>query len=135
MTVTEQLSALQQILASGELHTLFQPIVSLSERRIHGYEALTRGPSNSPLHSPLTLFAVARHASRLSELEQACRRNACLRFDNLKLDGKLFLNVSPESLLDPGHQPERDAGRRHRGRQPDHRRRRPLMIAAAARRS
>ena len=68
MTVTEQLSALQQILASGELHTLFQPIVSLSERRIHGYEALTRGPSNSPLHSPLTLFAVARHASRLSEL-------------------------------------------------------------------
>ncbi len=107
MTVTEQLSALQQILASGELHTLFQPIVSLSERRIHGYEALTRGPSNSPLHSPLTLFAVARHACRLSELEQACRRNACLRFDNLKLDGKLFLNVSPESLLDPGHQPGR----------------------------
>ena len=107
MTVTEQLSALQQILASGELHTLFQPIVSLSERRIHGYEALTRGPSNSPLHSPLTLFAVARHASRLSELEQACRRNACLRFDNLKLDGKLFLNVSPESLLDPRHQPGR----------------------------
>ena len=107
MTVTEQLSALESILAHGDLSSLFQPIVSLSEQRILGYEALTRGPSNSPLHSPLTLFAVARHASRLSELEQACRRNACLRFDNLKLDGKLFLNVSPESLLDPRHQPGR----------------------------
>ncbi|MGY2437348.1 hypothetical protein ACW4FQ_29850, partial [Escherichia coli] len=61
MTVTEQLSALGNILAHGDLSSLFQPIVSLSEQRILGYEALTRGPSNSPLHSPLTLFAVARH--------------------------------------------------------------------------
>lgn len=74
MTVTEQLSALGNILAHGDLSSLFQPIVSLSEQRILGYEALTRGPSNSPLHSPLTLFAVARHAGRLSELEMACRK-------------------------------------------------------------
>ena len=42
MTVTEQLSALDLILARGNLNTLFQPIVSLHERRIHGYEALAR---------------------------------------------------------------------------------------------
>ncbi|MDH4556677.1 GGDEF domain-containing protein [Pseudomonas sp. BN417] len=107
MTVTEQLSALGQILAHGDLHSLFQPILSLSERRILGYEALTRGPSNSPLHPPVTLFAVARHAGRLSELEMACRRSACSRFKALDLDGLLFLNVSPESLLDPAHQPGR----------------------------
>ncbi|MHA6494697.1 bifunctional diguanylate cyclase/phosphodiesterase [Pseudomonas borbori] len=107
MNVTEQLSALDQILAHGDLHSLFQPIVCLSERRILGYEALTRGPSNSPLHSPLTLFAVARHAGRLSELEVACRKNACRRFSELKLEGKLFLNVSPDSLLEPSHQPGR----------------------------
>ncbi|MBG0844263.1 EAL and GGDEF domain-containing protein [Pseudomonas chengduensis] len=107
MTVTEQLSALGNILAHGDLSSLFQPIVSLSEQRILGYEALTRGPSNSPLHSPLTLFAVARHAGRLSELEMACRKNACRGFSAQGLDGKLFLNVSPESLLDPSHQPGR----------------------------
>ncbi len=107
MTVTEQLSALGPILAHGDLHSLFQPILSLSERRIFGYEALTRGPSNSPLHSPMTLFAVARHAGRLSELEMACRKSACRRFKDLELDGLLFLNVSPESLLDPAHQPGR----------------------------
>ncbi len=107
MTVTEQLSALDHILAHGDLHSLFQPIVSLSERRILGYEALTRGPSNSPLHSPVNLFGVARHAGRLSELEQACRKSACRSFSEQKLEGKLFLNVSPDSLLEPSHQPGR----------------------------
>ena len=107
MTTIEQLSALSQILAQGNLHSLFQPIVSLSERSILGYEALTRGPSNSPLHSPIPLFAVARQSGRLSELEIACRESACRRFSELKLPGKLFLNISPESLLEASHQPGR----------------------------
>ncbi|MDR2309227.1 MAG: EAL and GGDEF domain-containing protein [Paucimonas sp.] len=101
MTVNEQLSALSAILAQRSVHCLFQPIVCLSERRILGYEALSRGPSNSPLHSPLNLFAVARQAGRLSELEVLCRETACRRFSELNLSGKLFLNVSPESLLEP----------------------------------
>jgi diguanylate cyclase (GGDEF)-like protein len=107
MTTTEQLSALSSILAQSGLHSLFQPIISLSERRILGYEALSRGPSNSPLHSPVPLFAVARQAGRLSELEIACRQSACRRFNEQKLPGKLFLNVSPESLLEAAHQPGR----------------------------
>lgn len=101
MTVTEQLSALDLILARGTLSTLFQPILSLSERCVHGYEALSRGPSNSPLHAPMPLFGAARHAGRLSELEALCRKNACQRFRELGLDGRLFLNVSPEVLLEP----------------------------------
>ncbi|MDG9928454.1 MULTISPECIES: EAL and GGDEF domain-containing protein [unclassified Pseudomonas] len=107
MTVTEQLSALESILAHGDLHSLFQPIVSLSERRILGYEALTRGPSNSSLHAPIALFTVARNAGRLSELELLARKSACRRYSDLQLDGKLFLNVSPESLLEASHQPGR----------------------------
>ncbi len=107
MTTTEQLSALSSILAQSGLHSLFQPIICLSERRILGYEALSRGPSNSPLHSPVPLFAVARQAGRLSELEMACRHSACRRFNEQKLPGKLFLNVSPESLLEATHQPGR----------------------------
>ncbi|WP_252090480.1 bifunctional diguanylate cyclase/phosphodiesterase [Pseudomonas sp. MWU13-3659] len=103
MTVTEQLSALSAILAQRSVHSLFQPIVCLSERRILGYEALSRGPSNSPLHSPLNLFAIARQAGRLSELEVLCRESACRRFSEQGLEGKLFLNISPESLLEPHH--------------------------------
>lgn len=107
MTINEQLGALTTILNDGGLHSLFQPIVSLSQQRIIGYEALSRGPSNSPLHSPLTLFAVARQAGRLSDLEIACRESACRRFSDRQLQGKLFLNVSPESLLEPSHPPGR----------------------------
>jgi diguanylate cyclase (GGDEF)-like protein len=107
MTTTEQLSALSSILTQSGLHSLFQPIISLSERRIVGFEALSRGPSNSPLHSPIALFAVARQAGRLNELEIACRESACRRFHEQQLPGKLFLNVSPESLLEAAHQPGR----------------------------
>jgi diguanylate cyclase (GGDEF)-like protein len=107
MIATEQFSTLDNILANSDLHSLFQPIISLSERRILGYEALSRGPSNSALHSPINLFAVARSAGRLSELELLCRKNACQRFSQLKLEGKLFLNVSPDSLMEPKHQPGR----------------------------
>ncbi|KAF1054406.1 MAG: Blue light- and temperature-regulated antirepressor BluF [Stenotrophomonas maltophilia] len=47
---------------------------------------------------------MARHAGRLTELEIACRESACRRFSQQKLEGKLFLNVSPESLLEPQYQ-------------------------------
>jgi len=104
MTVIEQLSALDTILAQGGVHSLFQPIVSLSQQQILGFEALSRGPSNSPLHSPINLFAVARQAGRLNELEVMCRETACRRFSEQRLDGKLFLNVSPESLVEPLHE-------------------------------
>ncbi len=101
MTVAEQLSALSAILAHRSIHSLFQPIVSLAGRRVIGHEALSRGPSNSPLHSPLNLFAIARQAGRLTELEAVCRNSACRRFSEQNLEGKLFLNISPESLLEP----------------------------------
>ena len=107
MTVSEQLGTLDAILAHNALNTLFQPIVSLSNTRIFGYEALTRGPSNSPLHAPITLFSAARQAGRLNELEQASRASACRRFGAQGLGGKLFLNVCPELLLEPTHRPGR----------------------------
>ena len=103
MTVFEQRHALQQILANQAISILFQPIASTVERRIVGYEALSRGPSNSPLHSPLTLFAAARHWGLLSELEALCRKQAIRRFVELGLPGRLFLNVSPETLLEHQH--------------------------------
>lgn len=107
MTVTEQLSSLDHILAHGDITTLFQPIVSLSQRCALGHEALTRGPSNSPLHSPINLLAAARHRGRLNDLEMLCRRNACRRFSQQNLPGKLFLNASPETLQDATHKPGR----------------------------
>lgn len=101
------LEKLLDIIHGGLVSVLFQPIVSTVERRIVGYEALSRGPSNSPLHSPLVLFAAARQYGKLTELEMVCRQKAVEGFSQQQLPGRLFLNVSPESLLENQHYPGR----------------------------
>ncbi|MDP3515884.1 MAG: bifunctional diguanylate cyclase/phosphodiesterase [Pseudohongiella sp.] len=107
MTLQEQHLHLLSILHNGAVTILFQPIVSAVEHKIVGYEALSRGPSNSPLHSPLMLFAAARHWGLLTDVELLCRRKAVEAFCKLQLQGLLFLNVSPESLLEQQHYPGR----------------------------
>jgi diguanylate cyclase (GGDEF)-like protein len=95
------LSRLNEILAGRQLNALFQPIIHIQRGEIVGYEGLIRGPSDSPLHSPMNLFKVARAHNLSVEVEHMCRRAVLERFAELKLPGKLFLNVSPEMLLQP----------------------------------
>ncbi len=91
---------LNQIIATEELHVLFQPIVDANQQAIYGYEALIRGPKTSPLHSPLRLFDVATQAGVLVELDLLCRRLAIRRFAELELPGLLFLNVMPLTIVE-----------------------------------
>ena len=93
---------LHDILLRKDLTAWFQPIVDLKGGGIVGYEALIRGPSNSPLHSPANLFNVASRCGRLFELDLLCREVNIRSFAQQGLSGKLFLNVSPSSLLEPG---------------------------------
>lgn len=90
------------IIEQGRLSILFQPIVAVGENAIHGYEALTRGPSDSPLHAPVSLFNAACQAGLLLELESQCWRLAHDSFIELGLPGRLFLNTSSRSLIQPG---------------------------------
>lgn len=90
------------IIEQGRLSILFQPIVAVGENTIHGYEALTRGPSDSPLHAPVSLFNAACQAGLLLELESQCWRLAHDSFIELGLPGRLFLNTSSRSLIQPG---------------------------------
>lgn len=95
------LSRLKEILEQRQLNPLFQPIINMQRGEIVGYEGLIRGPSDSPLHSPMNLFKVARAHGLSVEVEHMCRRVVIERFAELGLQGKLFLNVSPEMLLQP----------------------------------
>ncbi|WP_428624837.1 GGDEF domain-containing protein [Sedimenticola sp.] len=92
---------LYRIIRERSLTVLFQPIVNNKKREIFGYEALIRGPSDTPLHSPVTLFETAARYGHLVELEVLCREVSIQQFVRLNLDGKLFLNTSPESLFQP----------------------------------
>jgi diguanylate cyclase (GGDEF)-like protein len=95
------LARLHEIIERRQLNALFQPIVNMQTAEIIGYEGLIRGPSDSPLHSPLNLFKVARSANLTVQVEHLCRRVVLEKFADLCLPGKLFLNVSPECLLQP----------------------------------
>lgn len=79
----------------------FQPIVSLAHKKILGYEALIRGPSNSPLHSPFNLFTTAERFNLSTKLEFLCREITIQRYADLDIKEKLFINASPLVLLQP----------------------------------
>ncbi|MGB4924175.1 MAG: EAL domain-containing protein, partial [Candidatus Nitrotoga sp.] len=93
------LAQLNEIIEKRLLNAIFQPIICLQSGEIIGYEGLIRGPSDSPMHSPLSLFKMAWMNNLTVVVEHLCRRVVLERFAELGLPGKLFLNVSPESLL------------------------------------
>ncbi|WP_286235002.1 EAL domain-containing protein [Thalassotalea sediminis] len=94
---------IEKIISEKAVSTVFQPIFDIQNKSILGYEALTRGPTNSTLHAPDKLFQCATDLGLLSELEILCRDTAIKQFVNLGLEGKLFLNISPLVLLDNAH--------------------------------
>lgn len=94
---------LTSVIAQQQITSLFQPIVHLRRGSVVGYEALSRGPSDSPLHSPAALFDVAQHTGRLSKLDLLCRLCAIRRFVEFDTQALLFINVSPVTLLSEDH--------------------------------
>lgn len=97
---------LENILENARMMTLLQPVLDLVEGRVMGYEALSRGPSNSPLHAPQALYRVAEQHGLLTALDWACVRMALKTFAQLNLSGRLFVNLSPGSLLDASFAPD-----------------------------
>lgn len=94
---------LNEILEDKNLFTLFQPLVDPRARNVFGYEALTRGPSNSWLHSPQNLFEAARRCDLRLPLEWLCIELAVARFVETRVDARLFINVSPDSIYADTH--------------------------------
>ncbi len=90
---------LADVLAEGAVEAGFQPIVELATGRVVGWEALARGPRGSTLESPDRLFAAARAAGRLEELDWLCQRNALrAALDaGVRAPCVLFLNIEPDT--------------------------------------
>ncbi len=91
---------LAEIIKNANLRIVFQPIVSLRDGSVFGYEALCRGPAGSPLENPDALFGIAAESGRLWELEQLSRTKALEAAFNNNLPKKLFLNVNPAVIHD-----------------------------------
>jgi EAL domain-containing protein (putative c-di-GMP-specific phosphodiesterase class I)/GGDEF domain-containing protein len=89
---------LEALIAEQSFSIQFQPIVDVVQLTVIGHEALTRGPANSPLHSPLVLFDLAAQFDCLVQLERALVPMIGKRFMELELPGRLFVNVTADTL-------------------------------------
>jgi EAL domain-containing protein (putative c-di-GMP-specific phosphodiesterase class I) len=93
-------SALLDLLASGELRAVYQPIVALEDLEVIGYEALVRGPAGSGLERPDQLFGAAAVANLATDLDEACREAAVAGALDVGFDpsSTLFVNVEASTL-------------------------------------
>jgi len=94
-------SELDWIIENEAVVTLFQPIFDATSYVPFAFEALSRGPVESPLHMPDALFAAAQTYNRIAELDCICRKKAIETFHRLAVPGKLSVNICPSSLIDP----------------------------------
>lgn len=97
---TELQRQLGGVIERGEIKTVFQPIVSLRDGSVLGYEALSRGPEGTPLEYPDALFGVAMDCGKLWDLEKLCRTRALENAFRCGGDIRLFLNVNPSVIHD-----------------------------------
>ncbi|MBU2700683.1 diguanylate cyclase (GGDEF)-like protein [Sporomusaceae bacterium BoRhaA] len=108
MSLTDQigLGELKNVILARKIRTVFQPIVSLVDGQVLGYEALSRGPNGSELEMPTTLFYLARKFDLLWELELLCLSQALLQGKKIPHKGLLFLNIDPQIIRDPRFESE-----------------------------
>ncbi len=89
---------LRKIIREKKIHTLFQPIVSLKDQKLLGYEALSRGPEGMVLENPSLLFETANANHMTLKLEDLCHRQAIKGAQRLPKGLKLFLNIETPVL-------------------------------------
>jgi EAL domain-containing protein (putative c-di-GMP-specific phosphodiesterase class I) len=92
-----------------DIEPVYQPILDLRDGSIVGYEALARGRGDNGSASPAALFAAAREAGLVDELDRACR-DAALEgalAAGLGAPFALFVNADGRALEDdlPGIAP------------------------------
>ncbi|MGD9809372.1 MAG: EAL domain-containing protein [Deferribacterales bacterium] len=93
---------IREIIREKNIITLFQPVISLRDKRIIGFEALTRGicSETGKIISPLELFNMARGIGVSTELDRLCRRTALKSFKIIPDYNKyiLFLNMDTTAI-------------------------------------
>jgi len=84
-----------------QISTYFQPLVSLKDGSVFAYEALSRGPKDTPMENPMMLFSIAEKANLSFELDRLCRRKAIQNAKGLDPSQKVFVNTYPATMQDP----------------------------------
>jgi EAL domain-containing protein (putative c-di-GMP-specific phosphodiesterase class I) len=92
---------IQELIMKGSINTVFQPIVRFEDKKVIGYEALSRGPEGTEYENPYLLFDAAAEADVLFELDRLCRKKALINSRSINPGHKLFINCFPTAVHDP----------------------------------
>ena len=104
-TPTEPSEALNTIITERLITPVFQPIISLQDGTVLGFEGLSRISRPGLFDNVEEMFRYAEQTDKIWQLEQVCRR-AILREVHrqqekfYELNAKLFINVNPRVLHD-----------------------------------
>ena len=90
------------ILEQAAVTSLYQPVVDFQSGTAMGWEAFSRGPEGGSFRDPMVMFGFAREIGSVPELERLCLRKAVAGYGEVQEEHKLFLNIHPLSLRDPG---------------------------------
>lgn len=97
----QSLYQLQKLILNNEVRTVFQAIVDVKSLAVIGYEALSRGPTDSEFSSPLLMFLLATEFGLTFELDSLCRKTAFESARHIDTDTKIFVNTLPMTIHDP----------------------------------
>lgn len=90
---------LQILIEQDQLQSYFQPIFSLTDQKIVGYEALSRGPADSVFCTADALFTAARQFGMSQTLEFACLRRAINWLDSIPEHFWISVNLGPQLFI------------------------------------
>jgi EAL domain-containing protein (putative c-di-GMP-specific phosphodiesterase class I) len=91
---------LKEVLKTGAVKAVYQPVVDLVGRKGIGFEALTR-PTTDAFSGPDQLFKAAHDHDAIWPLERLCRERAIRGVKGFPDGHLLFLNLEPDSIFDP----------------------------------
>lgn len=98
---SESSAAIAQIIAEGQLRPVYQPIVSIDDRRVLGMEGLIRPVDPAPFGDPLSLLAAAEATGHIVPLDLACLETVVAGAVNLPEDAFLSVNITPRTIEAP----------------------------------
>lgn len=82
------------------MHSVFQPIYSLSHERVIGYEALIRGDRDDHVASPWEIFSSTEGFEQTVALDRLCRAIHIRNFQrHIRDNAWLFLNINPKVVV------------------------------------
>ncbi|MCL2109631.1 MAG: GGDEF domain-containing protein, partial [Oscillospiraceae bacterium] len=101
ITKRTDFETVSEILYRRCIRSVYQPIVSLKDGKIFGYEALSRITNIEFMMNIGQMFRAADRVNRAWELEALCREKALEGAVDIEPGKKLFINVNPNIINDP----------------------------------